>query len=238
MKNYVLVHGGWEGSFFWEEVKPILTQKGNQVKLVDLPGSYGNKQPIDKVTLESCVAEAIKVINEFDGKVILVGHSLAGVVITAVAERIPEKFEKLIYIGAPLLRSGESVIEILQNDKEGQLLPKVVFSEDQSYAMVDEKTWREVALHDVKEKTIQKILPKMADKQATQPFMTKVNLSEEKFGSVSKVYIKTAYDRVMSPASQDRMIEGWPVEKVHTLESGHFPGLSVPEKLAEMILEK
>jgi hypothetical protein len=34
------------------------------------------------------------------------------------------------------------------------------------------------------------------------------------------------------------MIEGWPDSKVYTLESGHFPGLSVPEKLAEMILEK
>jgi hypothetical protein len=66
----------------------------------------------------------------------------------------------------------------LQNDEDGQLLPKVVFSEDQSYAMVEEKTWRAVALHDVKEKTIQRILPKMADKQATEPFMTKVNLSE------------------------------------------------------------
>ncbi|MFT5891706.1 MAG: hypothetical protein ACI9Y7_001813, partial [Dokdonia sp.] len=40
------------------------------------------------------------------------------------------------------------------------------------------------------------------------------------------------------PASQDRMIEDWPVKKVHTLESGHFPGFSVPEKLVEMILEK
>ena len=224
--------------FLLGKVKPLLEQKGNQVKLVDLPGSYGNKQPIDKVTLESCAEESIKVINEFDGKVILVGHSLGGVVITEVAERIPEKFEKLIYIAAPLLRDGESVIEILMNDEDGQLLPKVVFSEDQSYAMVDEKTWREVALHDVKEEDIKKALPKMADKQATEPFMTKVNLTEEKFGSVTKVYIKTAYDRVMSPASQDRMIEGWPVKKVHTLESGHFPGLSVPEKLVEMILEK
>jgi pimeloyl-ACP methyl ester carboxylesterase len=187
MKNYVLVHGGWEGSFFWENIKDALIEKGHKAKLVDLPGSYGNEQAIDKITLENYVTETIKVINEFDEKVILVGHSLAGIIISDVAEKISKKIEKLIYVPAPLLKDGESLIELMQSDKQGQMLPRVVFSEDMSYGSVDEDTWREVAFHDVKEEIILDILLKMADKQESEPFMTKEKLSEEHFGSVPKV---------------------------------------------------
>lgn len=99
---------------------------------------------------------------------------------------------------APLLKDGESLIELMQSDKQGQMLPRVVFSEDMSYGSVDEDTWREVAFHDVEEEIILDILPKMADKQASELFMTKAKLSEENFGSVPKVYVRTINDRAMS----------------------------------------
>lgn len=236
MKNYVLVHGGWEGSFFWENIKDALIEKGHKAKLVDLPGSYGNEQAIDKVTLENYVIETIKVINEFDEKVILVGHSLAGIIISDVAEKISKKIEKLIYVTAPLLKDGESLIELMQSDKQGQMLPRVVFSEDMSYGSVDEDTWREVAFHDVKEEIILDILPKMADKQASEPFMTKAKLSEENFGSVPKVYVRTINDRAMSVGIQDQMIKNWKVDEVHNLVSGHFPTFSVPNELLKALL--
>lgn len=236
MKNYVLVHGGWEGSFFWKKIKDALIEKGHKVKLVDLPGSYGNEQSIDKVTLENYVTETLKVINEFNEKVILVGHSLAGIIISDVAEKISKKIEKLIYVTAPLLKNGESLLELMQSDLQGQMLPRVVFSEDMSYGTVDEDTWREVAFHDVEEEVILDVLPKMADKQATEPFMTKSKLSEENFGSVPKIYVRTINDRAMSIGIQDQMIKNWKVDEVRSLVSGHFPTFSVPNELLKALL--
>jgi hypothetical protein len=94
---------------------------------------------------------------------------------------------------------------------------------------------RRVGFHDVDETVIKRILPLMAERQATEPFMSKAVLTEENFGSVPKTYVRTSIDKVTTPALQDRMISNWKVESVLDLESGHFPAFSVPEKLAELM---
>lgn len=47
-----------------------------------------------------------------DGKVILVGHSLGGIIVTNVAEKVPGKISKLVYIGAFLPKSGRSLADL------------------------------------------------------------------------------------------------------------------------------
>lgn len=236
MSKYVLVHGAWEGSWSWEDVVPVLTQQGHDVALIDLPGSFGNKQDIGDVTFENYINSVMHEVNKSDGKVILAGHSIGGIIISTVAERAPEKIEKLIYVTAFLLREGENALGAMQSDEAGELLPKLIFAEDQSYAQVSEKTWRDVAFHDADEDSIKKALARLAVKQATAPFMENMTLSEENFGSVPKIYIKTSLDKILTPDLQGKMIENWPVEKVHELKSGHFPALSLPSKLAQAML--
>ena len=152
-----------------------------------------------------------------------------------VAEKVPHKIERLIYVAAFLLADGGTVLEAMQSD-DGEFLPNIVFSDDQSYATLPEATLRSAGFHDVDEKVIQRFLPLIVEKQATEPFMAKVSLSEENFGGVPKTYIRTSIDRVTTPALQDRMIANWNVEVVHDLASGHFPAFSVPEKLANLLL--
>ena len=62
-------------------------------------------------------------------------------------------------------------------------------------------------------------------------------LTNEAFGSVPKIYVRATLDKVLSPALQDRMLSGWDVEQVFTLESGHFPLMSMPERLVEVLDE-
>lgn len=235
MSHYVLIHGAWEESRIWDNVSPVLQQNGHEVTAVDMPGHGRNSQPISDVTLANYVQAVADTIRQLDHKVVLVGHSMAGAVISQVAELIPEKIERLIYVAAFLLKNGGSVLEAMQSDSAGELLPEIVFSDDQSYASVSEETLRRVGFHDVEESVIERILPLMADQQATEPFMAKVVVSEANFGSVPKSYIRTGIDKVTSPALQDRMISNWRVETVHDLESGHFPAFSVPDKLANLL---
>ena len=61
--------------------------------------------------------------------------------------------------------------------------------------------------------------------------MAIANLSEEKFGSVDKYYIKASIDKVISPSAQDKMLTNWKTQNVVTLEFGHFPLTSIPERL-------
>ena len=65
---------------------------------------------------------------------------MTGAVISQVAELIPEKVEKLIYVAAFLLKEGGSVLEAMQSDPDGEFLPEIIFSNDQSYATVPEQT--------------------------------------------------------------------------------------------------
>jgi pimeloyl-ACP methyl ester carboxylesterase len=236
VSHYILVHGAWEESRMWQYVAPILEKNGQRVTAIDLPGHGENKQPISQVTMANYIEHVVGTITQLDHKVILVGHSMTGTVISQVAELIPEKIEKLIYVAAFLLKEGESVLEAMQSDPDGKFFPEIVFSEDQSYATVPEQTLRRIGFHDVEGKIIQRVLPLMAEQQATEPFMAKVVVSNKNFGSVPKTYIRTTIDQVTSPALQDSMITNWKVEKVHNLDSGHFPAFSVPKKLAELML--
>jgi pimeloyl-ACP methyl ester carboxylesterase len=235
MSHYILVHGAWEESRGWQDVSPILEAQGHTVNAIDLPGHGANVQPIAKITMNQYVNAVIEVIQSLNEPVILVGHSMTGSVISLVAERMPSKIERLIYVAAFLLADGGTVLEAMQSDT-GEFLPNIVFSNDQSYATVPEETLRSAGFHDVHERVIQHFLPLMVEKQATEPFMAKVTVTEANFGAVAKTYIRTTLDKVTTPALQDRMIGNWNVEVVHNLESGHFPAFSMPEKLADLLL--
>jgi len=231
MKHYVLVHGAWEGEWSWDYVRPALEKHGHTVTAVNLHGDNG----IQNVTMGSYVQTVVDAINQQDDKIVLVGHSMAGAVISLVAEQIPEKIEKLVYVTAFLLENGDSVLEAMQRDPGGEFLPELVFSDDQSSATATEEVWRSKAFHDVRESRILEALPLVDVPQATEPFMAKVIVSAERFGTVPKVYIRTAIDKMLSPILQDEMLKNWEVDQIHVLQSGHFPAMSVPETLAELL---
>ncbi len=236
MSHYILLHGAWEESRMWDDVSPILQQNGHTITAIDLPGHGTNKQLGPAVTTSAYRQAVVDVITPLDHQVILVGHSMNGALISQVAEQVPEKIERLIYVTAFLLKNGGSVLEAMQSDPEGGALPEVVFSDDQAYATLPEPALRRIGFHDIKESAMQRFLPLMAEWQATEPFMAKVELSQKSFGSVPKTYIRTGMDKMVSPTLQNTMIGNWEVDSVLDLESGHFPAFSQPKKLAELML--
>lgn len=237
MSQYVLVHGAWENRHAWDKVVPYLEEQGHAVLSIDLPGHGENLLPHQEVTLERYSQMVIDTINAFDEKVVLVAHSLAGSVISTVAEAIPQKIERAIYVTAFLLGTNDSVLESMKRDVDGKWLPQVVFSDDGTSARVPEKAIREVGFHDVPEADIPQALKIMAMDQSTEPFVAQVSVTKERFGKVPITYIRCTLDQVLTPAAQDSQIAGWPVEKVHDLEAGHFPALSVPEELAQCLMQ-
>lgn len=236
MSHYVLVHGAWEESGMWDNVAPILRQSGHEVSAVDLPGHGANKQQGLAVTTELYVEALVDVISKLDYPVVLAGHSMNGALISHVAERIPEKIERLIYVTAFLLKNGGSVFKAMEGDAKEGAFPYIEYSDDQALATLPEWALRKIGLHDIDQAEIERILPMMAEWQGTEPFMTEVAVTEENFGSVPKTYVRTSIDRMISPALQDTMISNWEVDSVFELKSGHFPTSSVPQDLADALL--
>ncbi len=91
MSTYVLVHGAWHGSWCWEKVVPLLEQAGHQVEALDLPGHGQDKTPIREITLAAYTNRVCETLDAQAEPVILVGHSLGGMVITQAAEERPAK---------------------------------------------------------------------------------------------------------------------------------------------------
>ena len=113
MSHYILVHGAWEESRAWHTVTPTLLQYGHTVNAVDLPGHGNNMQPLSKMTMENYINTVVDEIMKTEQRVILVAHSMSGSVISQVAERIPDRIERLVYVAAFLLADGGTVLEAM-----------------------------------------------------------------------------------------------------------------------------
>jgi pimeloyl-ACP methyl ester carboxylesterase len=95
MKTFILIHGSWHGSWNWHRVIPILEKQGHRAIAIDLPGMGRDKTPIAEVKMKSTVQKICTLIDGIEGKVILVGHSKNGIMISQAAEHRPDKIEKI-----------------------------------------------------------------------------------------------------------------------------------------------
>tara|TARA_R110002126_G_scaffold1402_4_gene7959 strand:+ start:1746 stop:2483 length:738 start_codon:yes stop_codon:yes gene_type:complete len=236
MSQLLLIHGAWGGAWEFSETVAGLRKLGHQANAIDLPGHGQFESPIAAISMDAYVQTVVDAAEAMEGPVVLVGHSLAGAIISQVAERIPHKIERLIYVAAFLPKNGDTPLGLMQSDAGGELLPLLEFSEDQSYVTVGPQAIKSVLLNDVSNpERLASLLPHFAMKQATAPFLYAASLSESAFGSVPKVYVRASMDKVLSPALQTEMLGNWNVERVFTLDSGHFPLVSIPQGLTDVI---
>ncbi|HEX9019416.1 MAG TPA: alpha/beta hydrolase [Anaerolineaceae bacterium] len=113
MANYVLIHGGWFGGWCWDKVVPLLQAAGHRVDTPTLTG-LGEKAALStpEVGLDTHIQDGVSLIETNDlQQVILVGHSYSGMVITGVADRIPDRIAHLVYLDAVIPRDGQSLAD-------------------------------------------------------------------------------------------------------------------------------
>ena len=111
---YVIVHGAWGGGWAFKKVDSLLTAQGG---VVYRPTLTGQGERVHLATLNVGLDTHIKdvvntILYEELQDVILVGHSYGGMVVTGVADCIPERIKKLIYMDALVPDDGESVNSI------------------------------------------------------------------------------------------------------------------------------
>ena len=143
MSTYVLIHGAWHGGWCWDKVVPLLEKDGHKVEAPDLPGHGNDKTPIPEISLQAYADRVCEILDAQSEPVILVGHSMGGVVITQAAEYRPDKIKKLVYLTAFLLQNGEFLLQYGEPDKDALVLPNLIMAEDQSYATVKEDALNE-----------------------------------------------------------------------------------------------
>lgn len=230
MGTYVLIHGAWHGSWCWDKVVPLLERQGHKAIAPDLPGHGTDKSPISEVSLQAYVDRVVDVLDAQSEPVVLVGHSMGGIVISQAAEYRPESAKTLIYLCAFLLRDGESLLQVAQDDADALVLPNLVMTDDQSSATVRDEAIDEAFYGECSDEDVAKAKSLLVP-QAAAPFATPVHTTAENFGRVPRIYIECLRDRAISPSVQKKMYTALPCQRVLSIDTSHSPFFSAPEEL-------
>jgi len=231
MSTYVLVHGAWHGSWCWEKVVPLLKQAGHQVEILDLPGHGQDRTPIREITLTAYTKRVCETLDAQAEPVILVGHSMGGIVITQVAEERPEKIQTLVYLTAFLPQNGESLLQIARTNRDSLLTPNLVVNEEQGYLTFKEgASLKEIFYGDCSDEDVARARSLLV-LQAIAPMTTPVRISAEQFGWVPRVYIECLRDRTITPCIQKMMYTAMPCQTILSMETSHSPFFSSPQEL-------
>lgn len=125
MANFVLVHGGWRGAWVWNRCASLLRADGHRVYAPTLTG-LGDRSHLlnSSINLSTHIQDVLNLIKfEQLTDVVLCGHSYAGMVITGVADAIPEKIASLVYLDAFMPGDGDSIATLV-----GPFLPEILKS--------------------------------------------------------------------------------------------------------------
>ncbi len=231
MSTFVLVHGAWHGSWCWDKVVPLLNQAGHTAIAPDLPGHGKDQTPIPQVTFQGYVQRVCETVSAQAEPVILVGHSMGGVVITQAAEEIPAKLKMLVYVCAYVPGNGETLADWLQRNTESLVAPNLVFAADRSYSTIRNEAAREIFYADCSDEDVARARALLGP-QASAPSRVPIKTTAENYGRLPKVCIETLQDKAISTSLQRRMYAAVPCQRVISMDTSHSPFFSAPQALA------
>lgn len=232
----VLVHGAWSEAGAWDRVAAELRARGHDVTAVNLPGHGRDTTPLKDLTLAGYV-DAVTRALPAGGRALLVGHSMAGIVISQVAEQVPERVAKLVYVAAYLPRDGESLYQLSMQDRGSRVGAYWRQDDPKAYtpATIAREGLVEVFCADCSAAD-QRYLLDSHKPEAVPPLGTPVKLSAARYGSVPRAYVHTSEDRAVSLGLQQAMLAAaGGARPVVTLRTSHMPMLTQPRALADAI---
>ena len=233
--TYVLVHGAWQAPYVWTAVKEQLEKAGQKVVVVELPAHDNDYTPPANVSIDVYKDKVISAILSTKEKVILVGHSMGGVVVTAVAEQIPGKIKKLVYIGAFVPANGQSLQDLAGQDQQSLLGPSLILSADQLTLDVKHDNITNIFCQDGSTAVKQLVLDNYRAEPSI-PFTNAVTITNDNFGKVDKYYIHTLMDHAIGMDLQNKMADAAHITKTFAVNTGHSPFLTQPTEVTKILL--
>jgi pimeloyl-ACP methyl ester carboxylesterase len=217
----VFVHGAWGGGWDYKLMASLLEPNGYEVYRPSLTG-LGERAHLNgpSVNLETHITDIVNLIQmEELSNVILVGHSYGGMVITGVADRIPEHIAQLVYADAMLPNHGESVFS-LDDDQTVEFFTELANSRGQGWSIPTfwPNPGKDVA-------------------HPLESFKQPIALTNPARNSIPSTYILTiepgAETDDFSEFAQRAKARGW---RYHELPTGHNLQRTMPHEYAEIIM--
>ena len=271
--TFLLVHGSWHGAWCWSSVASNLISKGYGVLAIDLPG-HGLKarfpagyfqRPLDITVFENapspmakiplveftrCIVQSVRVAKHGGAdRVIVAGHSMAGVPLSIAGEQIPDEIAGLIYVSACMVPPGKAYAEYFDVPSQADEKISQIFigdamrlrglrwdprSLDPSYrAQV-----KSALAADVDDDVLTAALNLLTPDAPFSMYFEPLGLTSERYGSISRCFVQCSEDFTVRPATQELMISdvdrAFPKNptRMQTIASSHEVMLSQPAELA------
>jgi pimeloyl-ACP methyl ester carboxylesterase len=230
MKKFVLVHGAWHGGWCWSRVVRALRATAADIFAPTLTG-LGERAHLASpdVGLETHIQDVLGVLECEDlSDVILVGHSYAGIVVTAVADRAPQRIARLVYLDAVVPRDGECMYD---------RAPAQIKAHFEEHARTGGEGWRVPVsaasaqfLGLKEEDDVRWVMPKLTP-HPIRTFREAVRLSPG-FPQMPRTYLNCIGDK---PPGQPRTIQAEGIDDYHELSTGHDAMVTAPNEVAELL---
>ena len=233
---YVLVHGAWMGEAGWSDVAAELRAADAEVHAIDLPAHGSDPTPPSGASLDAYVASVSAELDAMHRPVVLVGHSMGGVVITQLAEQRPRDIARLVYVAAYVPTNGQSLFDLAMMDTDSQLGPSLEFNSDGTID-VAATAFPGLFCADCSTDASDQLVAGYRT-EPSAPLKQPVAITSAGAGSVAKTYVHTSADRVVSPSLQARMVAATPMASEITLATSHAAMLAQPHELAVALLHQ
>jgi pimeloyl-ACP methyl ester carboxylesterase len=231
VSTFLLVHGAWHGGWCWRRVATHLRAAGHEVLTPTLTGLSDRAHLLSpQVGLDTHTEDVVRLLDVHTGEdIVLVGHSYAGQLVTAAADRRPGLVKRRVYLDAFVGSDGEAAAD---------LLPENVAHHWRESAEGPGFGWlvpvRSLAVLGVTDSTDVDWLTPRLTPHPWRTYTDPLRLSGEG-ESVPAAFIECVDWMRVFRAQADRARErGWPVRELAT---GHEAMVTAPEELAKLLLE-
>ena len=226
MAEVVVAHGAWSAGWAWKKLRPLMAERGHRLWTPTYTG-LGERSHLagPQVDLQTHITDIVQVLQMEDlADVVLVGHSYGGMVATGVADRAPERLQRVIYLDAFVPEDGDSVASLT-----GQTA--------KAMRAAAEDGWKAVP-RAVPPDTPRADLAWIAARRMSHPvecFVQPLALSGAGAGLPRHyIYALKADERDTFGRFRQRALTtpGW---TAHEIDASHNPHITVPDTLAELL---
>lgn len=235
MATFVLVHGSFGGGWVWDAVAPLLRAAGHAVHAVTLTGG-GERVHLahPEIDLDTHIRDVVNALEyeRLDG-VILVGWSYGGMVITGVADRVPERITRLVYIDAATPEDGQCIFDIAGPDAQAMMEEQARREGDGWRIPPVHEMWRPMFGDDmVWERFSSRLTP-----QPIKTFSQRIRLTNDRRSAIPTTLILTIDGLSAEEIALERVQadgRGWDYRE---LAINHFAPVIRPRETADLLLE-
>lgn len=232
MANYLLIHGAMRGAWLWDKLMPLLMKGGGNPIAIDLPGHGYRKAEGSFVTMSNYISDVIDFIRKENLRdLVLVGHSMSGIVISKVAEEVPERIKHLVYLAAVVPKDNEALIDLLIKERQ-ETLGKLRGKAKEVFGTLEQL--RPMYFTDTegeeKEFYLRQLTP-----QPLAVFFEKITFKEFPKIDIPKTYILGLRDKSLPPDLTRKFAERLGVIPVE-IDAGHDMMVSRPDEVAKVLL--